>query len=252
MAFGLNPASLLACDGTANVYLGKERRKDHPRFCPQMLLDEDSKSVDGNCSSIACQANKTDTQDTSPELLPPSDLVREAKVVSLTGDELLLTDLWQDRRAVVAWARHFGCLLCRKRASLLAASKAEMDAAGVALVIIGPGNVEQARGFAEQTNFPGEVYADPTFETFRAFGFIFGAETVFTPKAALNLVSARMEGFKQDWNLSLQRDTVLKGGWQQGGVLVAGPGTSNLLFLHKDKEAGDEPSMKELLAACRL
>ncbi|KAH7424208.1 hypothetical protein KP509_12G095200 [Ceratopteris richardii] len=39
---------------------------------------------------------------------------------------------------------------------------------------------------------------------------------------------------------------------QQGGVLVAGPGRENIIYLFKDVEAGDEPNMDELVEiACR-
>ncbi|KAH0434113.1 hypothetical protein IEQ34_026887 [Dendrobium chrysotoxum] len=37
---------------------------------------------------------------------------------------------------------------------------------------------------------------------------------------------------------------------QQGGILVAGPGTSNISYLHKDKEAGDDPNVEDVLQAC--
>ncbi|KAF0903938.1 hypothetical protein E2562_030077 [Oryza meyeriana var. granulata] len=77
------------------------------------------------------------------------------EVVDLSGKAVPIVDLWKDRKAVVAFARHFGCVLCRKRADLLAAKQDAMEAAGVALVLIGPGTVEQAKAFYEQTKFKG-------------------------------------------------------------------------------------------------
>ncbi|XP_065857491.1 thioredoxin-like protein AAED1, chloroplastic [Euphorbia lathyris] len=53
-----------------------------------------------------------------------------------------ISDIWKDREAVIAFARHFGCVFCRKRADYLA-SKKIMDASGVELVLIGPGSVDQ-------------------------------------------------------------------------------------------------------------
>lgn len=97
-----------------------------------------------------------------------------------------------------------------------------------------------------------EVYADPTSASFDKLGFVFGPGSIFTPKVGMesafehlttnyfswffvcldkllsnqkellchgdlqalaNLVGASMEGFKQDWGLSFQRDTVVRGGW---------------------------------------
>ncbi|XP_029124558.1 thioredoxin-like protein AAED1, chloroplastic [Cajanus cajan] len=54
-----------------------------------------------------------------------------------------ISDLRKDRKAVVAFARHFGCVLCRKRADYLASKKDILDASGVALVLIGPGSIDQ-------------------------------------------------------------------------------------------------------------
>ena len=73
----------------------------------------------------------------------------------LNGNGIPISDLWKDRKAVVAFARHFGCVFCRKRADLLASQKDRMDASGVALVLIGPGSIDQAKAFTEQTNFKG-------------------------------------------------------------------------------------------------
>lgn len=59
-----------------------------------------------------------------------------------------------------------------------------------------------------------------------------------------------MEGYRQDWKLSFMKDTVERGGWQQGGILVAGPGKDNISYIRKDKEAGDDPPVEEILKAC--
>ncbi|KAL4384805.1 hypothetical protein GQ457_15G029020 [Hibiscus cannabinus] len=50
------------------------------------------------------------------------DLLDMIKVVDLNGNEIPIFDLWKDRK-VVAFARHFGCVFCRKRADYLASKK---------------------------------------------------------------------------------------------------------------------------------
>ncbi|KAK9158128.1 hypothetical protein Scep_004702 [Stephania cephalantha] len=74
-----------------------------------------------------------------------TSLLDKVEVLDLDGKEIALTDLWKDRKTVVAFARHFGCVLCRKRADYLASVKDKMDKAGVALVLIGPGSVDQLK-----------------------------------------------------------------------------------------------------------
>ncbi|KAL5976480.1 hypothetical protein ACLOJK_020813 [Asimina triloba] len=81
--------------------------------------------------------------------------LEKVEVFDLTGRAVPISDLWKDRKAVVAFARHFGCVLCRKRADFLASKKEIMDASGVTLVLIGPGSVEQAKAFSKQTGFKG-------------------------------------------------------------------------------------------------
>ncbi|ONK62398.1 uncharacterized protein A4U43_C07F3460 [Asparagus officinalis] len=178
--------------------------------------------------------------------------LENVNVFDLEGKAVKISDLWRGRKAVVAFARHFGCVLCRKRADLLASKKEVIDAAGVALVLIGPGSIDQAKTFSEQTKFPGEIYADPDHSSYNALNFVYGVSTTFTPLAGLKIIQSYMEGYRQDWGLSFEKDTRTRGGWQQGGLLVAGPGTSNISYIHRDKEAGDDPDMEDVIKACCL
>ncbi|XP_021899423.1 thioredoxin-like protein AAED1, chloroplastic isoform X3 [Carica papaya] len=159
-----------------------------------------------------------------------TSLLDTVKVFDLNGNGIPISNLWKDRKVVVAFARHFGCVFCRKRADYLASRK--------------------AKTFAEQTKFKGEVYADPSHSSYEALKFVSGASTTFTPKAGLKIIQLYMEGYRQDWKLSFERDTVTRGGWQQGGILVAGPGKNNISYIHKDKEAGDDPDIEGILKAC--
>ncbi|KAH6797728.1 Thioredoxin superfamily protein [Perilla frutescens var. hirtella] len=188
--------------------------------------------------------------DTSAVTEGTLDLLDNVLVYDLNGNGIPISDLWKDRKAVVAFARHFGCVLCRTRAAYLAAQKDKMDAAGVALVLIGPGSVDQAKVFSEQTKFEGEVYADPSHASYDALNFVSGIATTFTPGAGLKIIQAYLEGYRQDWALSFEKDTRTRGGWKQGGIIVAGPGKQNISYIHKDKEAGDDPKIDEILKAC--
>nr|CAD1841964.1 unnamed protein product [Ananas comosus var. bracteatus] len=192
---------------------------------------------------------KSDSLGSSAAVASEEDLASSLKgveVFDLTGKAIPIVNLWRDRRAVVAFARHFGCVLCRKRADLLASKQEVMAAAGVALALIGPGTVDQAKAFSEQTKFKG----DPNHSSYDALKFAYGVSTTFTPSAGLKIIQLYMEGYRQDWELSFKQNTVSKGGWQQGGILVAGPGVNNILYIHKDKEAGDDPNIEDVLKAC--
>eukprot|EP00270_Netrium_digitus_P010307 TRINITY_DN3194_c0_g1_i1.p1 TRINITY_DN3194_c0_g1~~TRINITY_DN3194_c0_g1_i1.p1 ORF type:complete len:329 (+),score=54.75 TRINITY_DN3194_c0_g1_i1:140-988(+) len=177
-------------------------------------------------------------------------LLNGIEVLAMNGDAVTVTSIWANNPAVVAWVRHFGCPLCRRRAALLAERKEEMDRAGVRLAVIGPGKLEQAKAFLEQTSFPGDVFADPSFSSYAALNFAYGVNTTFNPAGGLNLAIALAEGYRLDWELSSDPVTRTRGGWQQGGILVAGPGPNAVKFLHKDKAAGDEPDLNNIIEAC--
>ncbi|XP_078159442.1 thioredoxin superfamily protein [Carex rostrata] len=200
-------------------------------------------------NSVVCLSSSTSSPGTAATEGITTSL-KGVEVFDLSGKAIPILDLWKDRRAVVAFARHFGCVLCRKRADLLASKQDVMSSAGAALALIGPGTVEQARVFAEQTKFKGEIYADPNHSSYDALEFAYGVSKTFTPSAGLKIIQSYMEGYRQDWGLSFQKETTTRGGWQQGGVLVAGPGVTNILYIHKDKEAGDDPDIEDVLRAC--
>ncbi|XP_061964027.1 thioredoxin-like protein AAED1, chloroplastic isoform X1 [Populus nigra] len=228
-----------------------------PIFLNKSTAKLESNKIISICSPQLSNA-KASAISGSPGIEAGSGLVSEdttnildtVEVFDLNGNAIPISDLWKDRKAVVAFARHFGCLLCRRRADYLAAKKDIMDASGVALVLIGPGSVDQAKTFSEQTKFKGEVYADPSHSSYKALQFVSGVSTIFTPKAGLKIIQSYMEGYRQDWKLSFEGDTVAKGGWQQGGIIVAGPGKTNISYIHKDKEAGDDPVIEDIIKAC--
>ncbi|CAJ1895464.1 unnamed protein product [Sphenostylis stenocarpa] len=210
---------------------------------PKLLTTQYHETTARFASSAAGVESSVLSEDTTSSL-------DSVKVFDLKGNEIPISDLWKDRKAVVAFARHFGCVLCRKRADYLVSKKDIMDASGVALVLIGPGSIDQAKSFAEQSKFQGEIYADPTHSSYEALQFVSGVLTTFTPNAGLKIIQLYMEGYRQDWKLSFEKDTVSRGGWKQGGIIVAGPGKNNILYLHKDKEAGDDPEIEDILKAC--
>ncbi|KAL0663155.1 hypothetical protein Bca4012_099992 [Brassica carinata] len=46
---------------------------------------------------------------TGASVTETADLLETVKVSDLRGNEIPISDLWKDRKAVVAFARHFGC-----------------------------------------------------------------------------------------------------------------------------------------------
>ena len=162
------------------------------------------------------------------------------QVLDLEGRLVELLSLWRERCAVVAFLRHFGCILCRQRAALLGGLCAEIRARGAELVLIGSGTHSQARQFLQSCGFAGELYVDPKREAFQAFGLHRSVLRVLDPRALWCATAARRAGFRAE---PLAGDP-----WQQGGTFVLGPG-NRLHFAHRDRRAGDHARSADVLGA---
>ncbi|KAF8402785.1 hypothetical protein HHK36_010876 [Tetracentron sinense] len=187
-------------------------------FCPGKKTGIAVSAISGIASSVV-----------SEDIVSLLDTV---EVFDLNGIGIPISHLWKDRKAVVAFARHFGCVLCRRRADFLASKKDRMDASGVALVLVGPGSIDQAKAFSDQTKFKGGTLLGK-HDYHLKYNIIAGL--IINHSAGLKIIQSYMEGYRQDWELSFEKDTRTRGGWQQGGIIVAGPGTSNISYIHKYK-----------------
>ena len=116
---------------------------------------------------------------------------------------------------------------------------AEIEAAGARLVLVGNGSPEQAAGFAKQ--FPGvTILTDPSRDSYRALGMRRGVAATFNPTSLLSGVGAALRGNRQT---SVEGDP-----WQQGGLLLLGPG-GQVLRLQRNRSAGDRPDLDKALRA---
>ena len=117
---------------------------------------------------------------------------------------------------------------------------AQIRAAGARLVFVGNGRPDQARSFA-QRDVPGcTVLTDPSLESYRALGFRRSIVATLGVGSALGALRATLRG---------RRQTRTEGdAWQQGGVLVLARG-GRVIFLQRNRDAGDRPDLAGALAA---
>lgn len=120
--------------------------------------------------------------------------------------------------------------------------KDKLDQAGVALIAIGSGTPAQARSFAKNFNFTGELYLDRELLSFKAFGLARGFWKTLGPASLARGARTLSQGYFQG----------LSAGdlWQQGGVFILGPG-NRIQFEHRDRYAGHHADPQDVLAACR-
>lgn len=96
--------------------------------------------------------------------------------------------------------------------------------------------------FREETGYQGELYTDPSLESYKLLNFKRGLSTLMGFKSIKESLRAATTGYGQ---ISVQGDTQ-----QQGGVLVIGPG-DQLHYVYRNQEAGDHAPMADVLAACQ-
>lgn len=116
----------------------------------------------------------------------------------------------------------------------------DIRAAGADLVFVGNGRPDQARAFAERETPGATVLTDPSLLSYRALGLRRGVAETLGPVSALASVGAVLRGHRQ---------TRLEGdAWQQGGLLALAPG-GRIVFLQRNRDAGERPDLEGALDA---
>jgi hypothetical protein len=109
-------------------------------------------------------------------------------------------------------------------------------------VVIGSGNVAQAKAFSASRGVPFRVLTDPSRRSFDAAGMKRDLWATLHPGVLGNAVRALRGGFVQGLT---QGDP-----WQQGGVLVVRPG-GELVWSYLSEAAGDHPEVDAVLDVLR-
>jgi AhpC/TSA antioxidant enzyme len=118
----------------------------------------------------------------------------------------------------------------------------EIHDAGAELVVVGNGTAEMARAFAEDTQLTTPIYTDPSRRSYALAGFKRGMLATLSLRGLGHAARAVKGGFRQG---PTQGDP-----WQLGGVLVVRKG-GDIVYAHRDREAGDVAPTGEVLEALR-
>ena len=116
----------------------------------------------------------------------------------------------------------------------------EIRRAGVQLVLVGNGTLEQARAFQDRYAPGVAVYTDPSLRAYAALGLRRGVAATLGPASAVAFVRAHARGHRQG---AIEGDP-----WQQGGLVLMAPG-GRALYVQRNRHAGDRPDVDGALAA---
>jgi peroxiredoxin len=161
-------------------------------------------------------------------------------VLDTQGRAVTLGSLGRGGSVVLVFVRHFGCLFCKELVADVRARLGELHGRGASVVIVGNGSVDDARVFAAEHAAGMTVVTDPNREAYCAVGMKRGVGTALSFGVARRAARAMARGFRQT---RTQGDP-----FQQGGIVVVGA-DGDVLYRFVSDEAGEHPSLDDVLAA---
>lgn len=120
---------------------------------------------------------------------PPQvgDPAPDFSLMDMNNMPVRLSNLWQTKPLLLLFWRHFGCSCGVDRAGKLQKEYNDYKAAGGSVVVIGQGEPERSRAYAEKYGLPCPILCDPKFQAYEAFGLLEGtpAQILFDAPEAL-------------------------------------------------------------------
>jgi peroxiredoxin len=111
----------------------------------------------------------------------PGDRAPDLDLQDMTRKPVHLRNFWHERPALVLFWRQYGCGCGIERASRLQEEYQSYIDAGAHVVIIGQGEPERARAYAQKYNLPAcPILCDPEFRAYRAYGLLEGTSIQVT------------------------------------------------------------------------
>lgn len=166
----------------------------------------------------------------------------DAALMDTQGMPVRLGSLIERSPVLFVFVRHFGCVFCKEQVADVIARRTDFAARGVEPVVVGHGTVEEAQAFAAAHAAGLRVFTDPTREAYCAVGMKRGLGTSMSVGVVKRAARAYARGFRQT---RTQGDAL-----QQGGVILLAP-DGRMLFEFISDEAGEHPSLDDVLAAVR-
>lgn len=102
------------------------------------------------------------------------DMAPDIELVDSNGRNVRLSDYWQQQLTAFTFIRYLGCIFCREQVKELQDRAAELEQAGLQIVVIAPARPEAAAEFVADLRLPFTMLTDPRREAYRAYGLTEG------------------------------------------------------------------------------
>lgn len=169
-----------------------------------------------------------------------------------SGERVMLSSKWAERPALVMLWRHLGCGCGIERLKRLKDEVSQYEEAGMAAVVVAPGEIERVLAYKERYGLPVPVLADPDYATHKAFGLShWSKEQVLydAPDEYCTVTKEVGEEF-QDARRKADRPLVDDPWMQSGEFVVDTRGVVSVAYLYNYCE--DYPDARVFLTAARL
>src|ERR1700689_3073948 len=128
----------------------------------------------------------------------PKDLAGSS-LVTAGGEALSFDDLVAGRTTLVVFLRHFGCIGCAEQVHEILPRLGELEAIGVAVLLIGSGPPEHIDAFVDRNDLRDKhavVVTDPSLAAFRAAGLRRLLWATYGPRAVVDFARALAHGHR--------------------------------------------------------
>lgn len=179
------------------------------------------------------------------------DKAPEARVLDYSSRTVNLSISWKDRPALLVFWRHYGCGCGLERAKRLQQEYGEYVRAGAGVVVVGQGDPERAKAYAEKYGIPCAILSDPRREAYDAYGLLEGMPSQILYDAPEDLARCDYDAGVRLANSRREAGRPLVDSpWQlPGEFVISTSGTVNIAYRYQYCE--DFPNPMVLLASIR-
>jgi peroxiredoxin len=174
-------------------------------------------------------------------------------VLNAEGEAISVPTLWQKRRIILVFLRHFGCRFCKQQVRTMKVVQQRLKEAGTEVVLVSLGTPDQIERYRKELDIPAciEVYVDPEPDApvaYAAFKLQSGRNLVLEHARVAELGSHALAEGNTDGGYASPTGPYTGSVFQVGGVFVLGAG--NVCdYAYRSSYAGDHPNAAALLEA---
>lgn len=183
--------------------------------------------------------------------LQAGDSAPDFELLDFQGQPRRLSEFWNGHPALLLFWRHYGCSCGRARAKRLQEEYAQFVELGANVVVIGQGEPERAKSYAERFGLPCPVLCDPTYKVYEAYDLLEGKSSQILFDADDALLQCDLEAGRklQQGRIGTEKSLV-DSPWQlPGEFVVDANGVIRLAYRYQHCE--DYPNPLVLVAGIK-